>query len=145
MGDVKQRREKSGGHEESVDGQGQRQAKIFSEDEFPSSHRAGKHRVKRLLLDLFGDQTDADENSDHHPEDGDGRQPEIHQDNALESDGYLAKERSTTDKQQRKENEIVEDAIADGFAKSVVSDMADAVGNHCEAAPVFTSGGEAMC
>ena len=119
MGQQEQRGEKSHGHEEGVHHQRPGQAAEFADNEFPAPYRARKDGVEGFLLHFLRYQPDADEDGDHHPEDGDGRQPQVDQHDALDADGDLTEQQRRAHQQQGKEDQVVEDAVAHGLTEGV--------------------------
>jgi hypothetical protein len=93
----------------------------------PAAHRAREDGVQRTLLDFLRHQLDADENGDDHAEQGYGGEAEIDDDQLFDVDGDLADQDCRAGKQQGEGDQVIEHAVADGFAKSVKGDMGDTV------------------
>src|SRR6185437_9182134 len=103
------------------------QSAKFAQNKFPAAHGAGEDGVQSLLLNFLGNQADADENGDDQAEQRDGGQAQVDDYVALDADGDLANEQGSRNHQQGKADEVVEDAVANGLAKSVGRDGGDAV------------------
>src|SRR5271169_4842502 len=136
--DVEEGGEKAQGHQRSIDDEREQQPGIFSNQEFPAADGLGQQAIKSALLHFLVNEADADEDGHDQTEDGDGREAEVNDYEALDADGNLADENRRADHHQGEKNQVVEDAVANRFAKGVHGDHAgngDASGAH----RVFTS------
>ena len=112
----------------------QQQAEELSDDELGPPHGFCEQRIDAAAIDLLRDQVDADEDGEEQPEDRRGRQPEVLDDLDVLSGGELADEDGRADEQDREQHQVVEDAVADRFAKHRGRDAPN--GAHARSPPV---------
>src|SRR4029077_9640811 len=125
MGHVEQGTEHADGHKEGVHHQRSGQPEELADDEFPAAYRARQHGVQRALLNFLRDQPDADKNRDDHAEQRYRRQAQVDDHELLDVDGNLADQDGGAGEQQRKRDQVVEHAVADGLAERVRCDASD--------------------
>ena len=126
VSDVEQRQKHSDGHEEGVDHQRSREPKELAYDKFPPANRPRQHRVQRAFVNLFRNQANPDEDRDHHSEEADSRQPQVHHHEALDVDRDFSHQNRRPREQQRERDQVVQHPVAHCFAKSVEGDISDA-------------------
>ena len=93
-----------------------------------SQRRTGRESTvyKRPLLDFFRDQSDADEDGDHHAEQRDRGQAKIDHHQAFDVDRDLSDQNRRSRHQQGEHDQVVEHAVAHRFAEGVGGNMYDA-------------------
>ncbi len=134
--DVQQCREHPNRHQRSVDDQRSAEAEEFSRDEFPAPDWPRQYGVERALVDLLGDKPDADEDRDYDAKEGNSRQPQVDDHQALNLYRDLTNQDRRTAEQERKCDQVVEHPVAHGLAESVGCDVQDS-GIHDVAAPAL--------
>src|ERR1700719_4706010 len=122
MAHVKERCSHADRHQTGIHEQREQQACVFSNDELPAADRLREQAVERTLLHFFVNQADSDEDRHHQPERGNRRKSQIYDDEAVNPDGNLSHQNRSADHHERKENEVVENAISNRFAERIDSD-----------------------
>src|SRR5207245_3093749 len=116
---VKERERNTYAHDHYINQQCQAEAQIFSQQELTAADWLGKNRVKRAPLDLVVNPADADEDRDEGAKQKHRTQAKIDDDLGFLSRGKLTQKYRSGNQQQHEEDEIVENSIADCFAKRV--------------------------
>ena len=112
-------------HHHDVDDQRQPQAAVLAEDELGAAERLGEQAVDAAPLHLLPHQADADEDRDHQPEGGDGRQPEVLDDLDVLPGGELAEQVRRRHQQHRERDQVVEHLVAHRLAEHADGDGGD--------------------
>ncbi len=109
--------------------------KNFPDNELPAADRSRQHRVECALFDFLRDQPDADEDGDHHAEQRHRGEAEVDDHQALDVDGNLSHENGRAGKQQGESDQVIENAVANRFAKRVRGNVNDARAHDGQVSP----------
>ena len=113
------------GHDRHVDREGQHEPGVLAQDELRPADRLGEQRVDAAALDFFRDEADANEDGDEEAEDSGRRQSEILDDLDVLPGGELPEQIRRGNQQDRKEDQVVEDAVPDRLAEHADGDAAN--------------------
>src|SRR5271166_1171290 len=125
LGNVEQGREHAESHEKSVDHQRPCQPEELADNKLPTLDGTGKNCVEGALVNLLGDEADANEDGNHHAKQRNRRQPKVDHHQAFYANGNLPHQNGRSGHQQGKRDQVIENAIAHRFAKSVGGDVYD--------------------
>src|SRR6185295_5919441 len=109
----------SQGHHHDVDQQREAEPGELADQELGPAERLRQKRIERTPLDLLADEAYTDKDGDHGSEYVHRRQPQVLDDLLVLANRQLAQEEPAQSHQDREENEVVEHALAHGFAESI--------------------------
>lgn len=132
---VKDEQREQGGEECKLGKSGEEHTEILTEHELRAVDWFGEKGVECAFVDFFVDEADAGKDGDEDAKEGDGAESEVFGDFDVMPKGEFTEREGSEQEEKGKEEDRVEDLVADGFAEGILGDDKEFM--HRDVSPVW--------